>query len=52
MLRTVIDPGRPVRFILGAVLHFVDADAAWVVTAGYARLMTPGNCLGHLRGQL
>ena len=45
MLRTVIDPGRPVRFILGAVLHFVDADAAWVVTAGYARLMATGSCL-------
>ena len=45
VLRTVIDPDRPVCFILGAVLHFMDAGAARAVTAGYARLMTPGSCL-------
>ncbi len=33
------------RVILGAVLHFLDADAARAVTAGYARLMAPGSCL-------
>jgi len=26
-------------------LHFLDADAARQVTAGYARLMAPGSCL-------
>ena len=44
-LRTVIDPARPVCVILCAVLHFLDADAARTVTAGYARLMAPGSCL-------
>ena len=44
-LRAVIDPARPVCVILGAVLHFMDADAARAVTAGYARLMAPGSCL-------
>jgi len=44
-LRAVIDPARPVCVILGAVLHFMDADAARAVTAGYARLMATGSCL-------
>jgi O-methyltransferase involved in polyketide biosynthesis len=44
-LRIVIDPARPVCVILGAVLHFLDADAARTVTAGYARLMAPRSCL-------
>ena len=44
-LRKVIDPARPVCVILGAVLHFLDADAARAVTVGYARLMAPGSCL-------
>ena len=44
-LRAVIDLARPVCVILGAVLHFIDADAARAVTAGYARLMAPGSCL-------
>ncbi len=44
-LRTVIDPARPVCVILGAVLHFLDADAARAVTAGYAQLMAYGSCL-------
>ena len=44
-LRAVIDPARPVCVILGAVLHFMDADAARAVTAGYARLMARGSCL-------
>src|SRR5690242_1726091 len=37
-LRAVIDPARPVCVILGAVLHFLDADAARTVTAGYKLL--------------
>src|SRR5277367_979945 len=44
-LRAVIDPARPVCVILGAVLHFMDADAARAVTAGYTRLMARGSCL-------
>jgi O-methyltransferase involved in polyketide biosynthesis len=44
-LRTVIDPTRPTGIILGAVLHFLDADAARAVTAGYKRLLAPGSCL-------
>jgi len=44
-LRAVIDPARPTGIILGAVLHFLDANAAHAVTAGYARLMAPGSCL-------
>ncbi|MGH3286896.1 MAG: SAM-dependent methyltransferase, partial [Streptosporangiaceae bacterium] len=44
-LRAVIDPGRPVCVILGAVLHFLDPDAACAVTAGYVSLMMPGSCL-------
>jgi hypothetical protein len=44
-LRAVINPGRPVCVILGAVLHFLDPDAACAVTAGYASLMAPGSCL-------
>jgi len=44
-LRAVIDPARPVCVILGAVLHFLDADAARAVTAGYAGQMAPGSCL-------
>jgi S-adenosyl methyltransferase len=31
--------------ILGAVQHFLDADAARAVTAAYARLMALGSCL-------
>ena len=44
-LRAVIDPAEPVCVILGAVLHFLDADTAREVTAGYARLIVPGSCL-------
>ena len=33
-LRAVIDPARPVGIILGAVLHFLDADTAQAVTGG------------------
>ena len=44
-LREVIDPAWPVCVILGAVLHFLDGDAARAVTAGYAQLMVPGSCL-------
>ena len=44
-LRAVIDLAEPVGVILGAVLHFLDADAARAVTAEYARRMAPGSCL-------
>ena len=44
-LRAVIDPARPTAVILGAVLHFLHADAARAVTAGYKRLLAPGSCL-------
>ena len=44
-LRAVIDPARPTCVILGAVVHFLDPDAACAVTAGYASLMAPGSCL-------
>jgi len=44
-LRAVIDPAEPVCVILGAVLHFFDADTAREVTAGYARLIAAGSCL-------
>jgi S-adenosyl methyltransferase len=44
-LRAVIDPARRIGIILGAVLHFLPADAARAVTAGYARLAVPGSCL-------
>jgi SAM-dependent methyltransferase len=43
--REVIDPAQPVCVILGAVLHFCDADAARQVTAGYRDLVAPGSCL-------
>jgi S-adenosyl methyltransferase len=42
-LREVIDPAQPACIILGAVLHFIDGDAARAVTAGYAKLMAPGS---------
>ena len=44
-LRALIDPAEPVCVILGAVLHFLDADAAREVTAEYARLIAPDSCL-------
>ena len=44
-MRAVIDLGEPVCVILAAILHFLDADAARQVTAGYARLMAPGSCM-------
>jgi O-methyltransferase involved in polyketide biosynthesis len=44
-LRAVIDPAQPVCVILGAILHFLDADTVRNVTAGYARLLAPGSCL-------
>jgi O-methyltransferase involved in polyketide biosynthesis len=44
-LRAVIDLAEPVCVILGAVLHFLDADAARQVTAGYAQLIALGSCL-------
>jgi SAM-dependent methyltransferase len=44
-LRAVIDPAQPACIIAGAVLHFLDADAARAVTAGYASLLAPGSYL-------
>jgi O-methyltransferase involved in polyketide biosynthesis len=44
-LRAVIDPVEPVAVVLGAVLHFADADVARAVTAGYRSLMAPGSYL-------
>jgi len=44
-LRAVIDPARPVCVILGAVLHFLDPDAARAVTARYVSLLAPDSCL-------
>ena len=44
-LQAVINPGQPVCVILGAVLHFLDPDAACAVTGGYTSLMAPGSCL-------
>lgn len=44
-LRAVIDPAQPACVILGAVLHFLDPDAACAVTAGYVSLMAPGSYL-------
>jgi O-methyltransferase involved in polyketide biosynthesis len=44
-LRAVICPARPVCVILGAVLHFLDPNAARAVAAGYVSRMAPGSCL-------
>ena len=44
-LRAVINPGQPVCVILGAVMHFLDPEAACAVTAGYVSLMAPGSCM-------
>ncbi len=44
-LRAVIDPARPAAVILGAVLHFLDADAARQVITGYVRQIAAGSCL-------
>jgi O-methyltransferase involved in polyketide biosynthesis len=44
-LRAVINPAGPVAVILGAVLHFMDAQAARQVTGGYRRLVAPGSAL-------
>jgi O-methyltransferase involved in polyketide biosynthesis len=44
-LRAVIDPARPACVILGAVLHFLDPNAACAVTAGYVSLLAPGSYL-------
>ena len=44
-LRAVINPDRPVCVILGAIVHFLDPQAARAVTAGYTSLLAPGSCL-------
>jgi hypothetical protein len=45
ILRAVINPARPVCVILGAVVHFLDLEAACAVTTGYVSLLAPGSCL-------
>jgi O-methyltransferase involved in polyketide biosynthesis len=42
-VRAVIDPAEPVCVLLAAMLHFLDADAARAVVAGYAELALPGS---------
>src|SRR5439155_5788251 len=42
-VRAVIDPAEPVCVLLAAMLHFLDADAARAVVAGYAELAVPGS---------
>jgi O-methyltransferase involved in polyketide biosynthesis len=44
-IRAVIDPAEPVCVLLASVLHFLDADTARAVTAGYAELAVPGSVL-------
>jgi len=44
-IRELIDPAEPVCVLLASVLHFLDADAARAVTAGYAKLAVPGSLL-------
>jgi hypothetical protein len=44
-LLAVIDPGRPVCVLLALVLHFMDADAARAVVAGYAQQLAPGSLI-------
>jgi len=44
-LRAVIDPAKPAAVIFGAVLHFLNADAARAVIAGYTSRMVPGSYL-------
>ena len=51
-LRAVIDPAEPVCVILGAVLHFLDADAARAVTARIRAADGAGQLPGHLGGVL
>jgi S-adenosyl methyltransferase len=42
-LHRVIDLGRPVGVILGAVLHFYAAEKAQAIVAGYAERVAPGS---------
>jgi SAM-dependent methyltransferase len=42
-LQGVIDLEKPVCVLLACVLHFMDADVAREVVAGYARLLAPGS---------
>lgn len=39
----MIDPAEPVCVLLAAMPHFLDADAARAVVAGYAKLALPGS---------
>ena len=45
LVRGVIDMSRPVAVILAAVLHFLPADAAAAVCAGYLNQAAPGSWL-------
>jgi len=51
-LGAVIGPARPIGVILGAVLHFLDPDAARRVTRGYRTADSPGQLPDHLGGLL
>ena len=42
-LREVIDLSRPVCVVFSCVLHYFSPQAARDITAGYARLITPGS---------
>jgi O-methyltransferase involved in polyketide biosynthesis len=40
-----LDPAQPLCVLIAAVLHFMSADAARALIAGYARLLPPGSVL-------
>lgn len=42
-LDAVIDPGRPVCVLFGAVLHYWPPEEAQAIVAGYAGLLAPGS---------
>jgi O-methyltransferase involved in polyketide biosynthesis len=44
-LGDLIDPTQPLCVLIAAVLHFMSADAARGLIAGYARLLPPGSVL-------
>jgi SAM-dependent methyltransferase len=44
-LLAVIDPEKPACVLLTLVLHFMDADAAREIVAGYVRLLAPGSVI-------
>jgi O-methyltransferase involved in polyketide biosynthesis len=44
-VRAVLDPAEPMCLILALILHFLEADQARRVAAGYASLAAPGSAL-------